>query len=168
MDWDITELKVADIHSFWVLFKELLESEFPGYSKNIVRYFLQQIYSESTFTLYLQTKQKMILVAKHADEIAGFAVIDQPYGGVSLCRWLGVKQKYQKQGIGKKLIEKWLQIAQQEGCHKAEVASQHAAKDFYEKAGLTLEGKRLKSYFGIDQYIFGIVLGPVNEQTLTQ
>jgi GNAT superfamily N-acetyltransferase len=79
-------------------------------------------------------------------------------GGVSLLRWLGVKRTHQKKGLGRQLITAWLKLATDQGCHKAEVAAQPEAKEFYAKVGLNLEGHRIKSYFGIDQYIFGKVL----------
>ncbi len=85
-----------------------------------------------------------------------------------MCRWLGVKKEYQKQGIGHQLIEAWIGLAKKQGCHKIEVASQPEAKGFYEKAGLTLEGKRISSYFGIDQYLFGKVIGQQNDSAMTK
>lgn len=163
MDWIIEPLKTDDMHEFWSTFKDVLQSEFPGYTKKVVDHFLKNLYSERNFHYYLQTGQKSIFVAKINGTIVGFAVIDEPYGGVSLCRWLGVKRELQKQGIGSALIQTWLELAKKQGCHKAEVAAQPEAKEFYEKVGLALEGKRKKSYFGIDQYIFGQVLAEPKE-----
>ncbi len=166
MDFTIEPITSPDISAFWRIFKEVLETQFPGYSKKVVRYFLEKVYSEKAFVLFLQTHQKDILVAKSGKDVIGFAVIDAPYGGVSLCRWLGVKPDYQRKGVGTGLIQAWLELAVSQGCHKAEVAGQPDAKEFYEKVQLTLEGKREKSYFGIDQYTFGKVLGPVNDDVL--
>jgi GNAT superfamily N-acetyltransferase len=103
---------------------------------------------------------KFIFVPKVDNQIVGFAVVDEPYGGVSLLRWLGVRKEFQKHGIGSALIHNWIDLARQQHCHKAEVAAQPEAKEFYAKMGLELEGHRKKSYFGIDQYIFGKVLKP--------
>jgi len=151
-------LNNSDLHEFWLLFKELLESDFPGYTKETVRNFLNNLYNEINFKYYLSNNLKSILVAKKNNEIVAFAVIDEPYGGVSLLRWLGVKKQFQKKGIGKQLVQAWFELARQQHAHKAEVAAQPEAKAFYTKAGLELEGHRKKSYFGIDQYIFGKVL----------
>jgi GNAT superfamily N-acetyltransferase len=151
-------LLLAELHAFWLVFKEVLETEFPGYSKETVRNFLEKLYNESAFRYYLEHNLKTILVIKSEQEIVGFAVIDEPYGGVSLLGWLGVRKFFQKKGVGSHLIADWLNLAVSQGCHKAEVAAQPEAKDFYAKVGLSLEGHRIKSYFGIDQYIFGKVL----------
>ena len=158
MDYQITLLTLSDLHPFWLLFKEVLETEFPGYSKDTVSNFLNKLYTEASYRYYLENDLKSILVARDNGEMIGFAVIDEPYGGVSLLRWLGVKKQYQKKGIGKQLIRVWLETAVKQGCHKAEVAAQPEAKEFYAKSGLELEGYRKQSYFGIDQYLFGKAL----------
>lgn len=158
MDYKIEAMSSSQLPEFWLLFKTVLETEFPGYSKETVRNFLEKYYSEANFRYYLDNKLKNILIAKNGEKMVGFAVIDEPYGGVSLLRWLGVQKEYQKKGVGKQLITSWLEQAIERGAHKAEVAAQPEAKEFYEKVGLEFEGHRKKSYFGIDQYIFGKVL----------
>ncbi len=166
MNWTIEPLSLLEMPAFWQTFKEVLETDFPGYTKKVIEYFLHYLYSEKSFAYYLQSGQKTILIARENKKIIGFAVIDAPYGGVSLCRWLGVKKDYQRKDVGRALVKDWLTKATKEGCHKAEVAGQPEAKEFYSKVGLNLEGKREKSYFGIDQYIFGKVLGPIREEIL--
>ena len=152
---------------FWPVFSEVINTQFPGYSKTVVKYLLERIYNQYAFDYWLKIGEKTVLVAKQAGKIIGFAVLDRPYGGVSFCRWLGVLADYQRKGIGVELIKRWLSLAKKEGCHKIEVASQPQAKDFYLKAGLTLEGKRALSYFGIDQYIFGKVIGTPQDEVMT-
>ncbi len=162
MNISIEKLTKQDFYDFYTVFKKVLSTEFPGYSKEIIKFFFENIYSIDNFLYWLEKDLKLILVAKSGDNIVGFAIIDNPYGGVSLCRWLGVVKEFQKQGIGKHLIDLWLEIAKNQGCHKVEVAAQPTAKVFYEKVGLKEEGKRENSYFGIDQYIFGKVIGEPN------
>ena len=157
MEFTYSKLALLDLHEFWLLFKEVLETEFPGYSPETVRLFLEKLYTEYSFKYYLENNQKTIILARYSKEIIGFAVIDEPYGGVSLLRWLGIKKEYQKKGVGTELIKQWLKVAKEQNAHKGEVAAQPTAKEFYEKAGLELEGHRKKSYFGIDQYLFGKV-----------
>jgi GNAT superfamily N-acetyltransferase len=151
-------LTLEEIHDFWLLFKEALETQFPGYSQATITNFLTNLYTEKAYRYYLENDFKTILVAKENGIIVGFAVIDEPYGGVSLLRWLAVRKSHQRKGIGKELIGSWLSFAKTQNCHKGEVAAQPEAKEFYEKAGLELEGHRKKSYFGIDQYIFGKII----------
>jgi len=159
------------LNQFLPVFAHILENEFPGYSKNVVRYFLEKIYTKINFEWWMSQKQKIIIAATESEnlkEIIGFAVIDAPYGGVSFCRWLGLKKEYQRKGIGKQIIDKWKELAHDSGCHKMEVASQPTAKEFYAKMGLELEGLRKLSYFGIDQYIFGKVIGIPNDEVMTK
>lgn len=170
MNTTISLLSQQEIDQFLPIFAHILENEFPGYSKNVVRYFLEKIYTKINFEWWLSQKQKIIIAAtKNVDlkEIVGFAVIDAPYGGVSFCRWLGIKKQYQKKGIGRQIINKWKELAIQSGSHKIEVASQPTAKEFYSKMGLELEGMRKLSYFGIDQYIFGKVIGVPTDEIMT-
>ena len=69
MAWQIETLQLTDLSVFWQTFKEVIETQFPGYSKKVVRYFLEQIYSERAFALYLQTNQKTILIARDSDQM---------------------------------------------------------------------------------------------------
>jgi ribosomal protein S18 acetylase RimI-like enzyme len=158
----ISLLSRPEIDTFLPVFGSILANEFPGYTKNVVRYFLEKIYTKENFLWWHSQNQKIIIAAiinGTEKEIVGFAIIDAPYGGVSFCRWLGIKKEFQRKGIGKQIIEKWKELALTSGCHKMEVASQPTAKEFYAKMGLELEGMRKLSYFGINQYIFGKVIG---------
>lgn len=168
MEIKVEKLKREDLDEFWQAFSQVMKKDFPGYSKVVVDYFLTRMYSKHNFDFWLKTGWKIVLAAhaknaKDVDakgaEIAGFAVLDKPYGGVCFCRWLGVLPELRKNGIGKRLIEAWINYAENYGCHKVEIASQSESKEFYRKCGLNLEGKRNLSYFGIDQFIFGKVIG---------
>lgn len=171
MNITISFLNKQDVNQFLPVFAQILETEFPGYTKNVVRYFLDKIYTKINFEWWLSQRQKIIIATipgENPIDIVGFAVIDAPYGGVSFCRWLGLKKEYQHKGIGTQIIDKWRELAIQSGCHKMEVASQPTAKEFYAKMGLKLEGIRQLSYFGIDQYIYGKVIGLPTDEVMTR
>jgi len=163
----IITLESSRLNSFLPVFFSVLRTQFPGYTTDVLDYFEKTAYSRANFIYWLDNKLKTILVTvDNTNSIVGFAVIDNPYGGVSLCRWLGVIPENQRQGIGTLLINRWLELAKKQGCHKAELAAQESAKDFYEKCGLVCEGKRINSYFGIDQYVFGKILGTFDPQRM--
>lgn len=175
MEIIIERLQLAELDSFFQIFSELLQKDFPVYSKAVINYFLIKTYSKSAYHYWLTTGWKIVLIAKNADakdaknrgEIIGFAVIDKPYGGVCFLRWLGVLEQFRHQGAGEKLINTWISYAKNYGCHKVELASQPEAKDFYQKCGLNLEGERQFSYFGINQPIFGKVIGRPSDLVMT-
>jgi GNAT superfamily N-acetyltransferase len=163
----IDVLSQIEVSRFWPVFQHVLRTQFPGYTPAVTEYLLTKMYTPESFRYWLRNEYKTICSAKQDDQIVGFAIIDAPYGGVSFCRWLGVLEDHQQKGIGTDLVHKWINLAKSQGCHKIEVAGQPEAKQFYEKMGLELEGYRKKSYFGIDQYIFGKVLGQPDDKVMT-
>lgn len=164
----VLSITESDVDIFWKLFAEILLTQFPGYSQNVQSFMLEKMYTRNSFIYWLQNSIKTVLLAYANDQPVGFMVIDEPYGGVSFCRWLGIKKRYQKKGIGTILIQQWLDMAHELGCHKVEVASQPAAREFYKRIGLTEEGFRKCSYFGIDQYAFGKVIGEPTDEVMTR
>lgn len=168
MNSEISILKKEDVGGFYPVFVQALKTVFPCYSQKTADFFVNKVYTPANFIYWLNNNLKTILVSKEKDELTGFMVIDQPYGGVSFCRWLAVLPKHQKKGLGKKLIEAWIVFARSQGCHKIELASQPLAKTFYEKVGLTLEGEKKLSYFGVNQFIFGKVIGKPDQATMVQ
>lgn len=164
----ISKLQANETRDFWPVFSHILRNEFPEYTPKIIQYFLEKIYTVANFSYWLASGAKTVFTARLSEnnEIVAFAVIDEPYGGVSSCRWLGVKKEYQKQGIGKSLIQSWAELAKGQKCHKIELAARIKAREFYEKVGLRLEGERACSYFAIDQYIFGLILGKPDEEAI--
>jgi len=166
MDSKIEILKKEDMGGFYPVFAHGLKTLFPCYGKKTINFFLEKVYTPANFFYWLNNQYKTIIVAKKETEIIGFAIIDQPYGGVSFCRWLAVFKQHQKKGVGRQLIKAWIDLALSQACHKVELASQPLSKKFYEKVGLTLEGERKLSYFGINQFIFGKVIGKVKEEEM--
>jgi len=176
MEFKIGKLKIAELPQFHRVFTELMREGFD-YAPKIKKYFITHRYTIANFKYWLKNDYKGVLLAdlkrvqpsrglNPLQEIIGFLVYDEAYGGVLLCRWLGVLKKYRGQGAGKMLIEQAVREAKVLGCHKVEVAGQLNAKKFYEKCGFKLEGMREKSYFGEDQYLFGKVVGEMEEDLI--
>jgi GNAT superfamily N-acetyltransferase len=162
----IKRIKKDSVFHFWQLFKKILHQGFSDYSPKVREFFLKQVYTPSAFIYWIKNKQKTVFVAYQDEKPVGYAVIDRPYGGVCFCRWLGVLEEQQKKGIGRKLVEQWLEYAKSQRCHKVEIASQISAAPFYQKVGLDKEGERKLSYFGIDQIIFGKVIGKPDQEAM--
>lgn len=162
----ISKITKEEVYLFWPVFKKILETGFPEYQAEVIHYFLTKIYPERAFVSWISSGWKVVLAVKKKEKIIGFAVIDKPYGGVCFLRWLGVLKEFRNMGAGKSLIKAWINYAQKYGCHKVELAAREKAKEFYQKCGLKLEGKREKSYFGINQYIFGKVISQPDPQIM--
>ena len=164
----LSQLPSQQIDQFYLVYSHILKTQFPGYAPEVIDFLLNRMYSPINLRMWVQRGDKIILVAKEEETIVGFAMIDALYGGVSFCRWLGVMHEYQHKGIGTQLIYEWERIARVQNAHKMEVAGQPTAKEFYVKRGLDLEGFRKASYFGIDQHLFGKVLGSPNVAVMTK
>ena len=158
----IQKLSFNQFPQFHSVFVELMSEGFE-YTSKIKKYFITQRYTVANFRYWLKNDYKGVFVAGDK-EIIGFLVYDMPYGGVLLCRWLGVLEECRKQGVGKMLAEQAVLEAKALGCHKVELAGQLTARKFYEKCGFKLEGMREKSYFGEDQYLFGLIVGEMDEE----
>lgn len=168
MHIEIRAIDQTEIDPFWNLFVEILQTQFPGYTKKVLRFMIEKIYTRTSYIYWLNKSMKTVFLATDNNSAIGFIVIDEPYGGVSFCRWLGLKPEYQRKGIGTQLIKIWIDHAISEGCHKIEVAAQPTAQKFYKKVGLAEEGLRKSSYFGIDQSVFGKVIGKPNDEIMTR
>jgi ribosomal protein S18 acetylase RimI-like enzyme len=159
MNFTIEKLATDQIAQFHQVFCQVLREGFC-YSPETTEYFIKTAYSAPNFQYWLSYGHKGIIVARNdAKEIIGYLVYDSPYGGVLFCRWLGVLKEFRKNGIASKLFDEFINTAKSLKCHKVEVAAQVPARGFYQKYGLTEEGFRKNSYFGIDQYLFGRVIG---------
>lgn len=53
---------------------------------------------------------------------------------------VAVKSNYEGNGIGKKLVQKLIKLAQEKGCYKVVLTDSKGNKDFYEKTGMHVDG----------------------------
>ena len=86
-----------------------------------------------------------MLVAEESGELCGYlaALIR---GDLSFVRWMGVKNKYQGEGIGSKLIKYWEGWAAQKGVRKVRLSTYlEENKGLYEKLGFKLSETQEKS-----------------------
>jgi len=164
----VISLKPEDIANFFPFFKKLMRENFPFYHPKVIDYFLNKIYTQQNLYYQLKNAYRTIFVAYKEKEPLGFAMIDEPYGGVSFLRWLAVAKNQQGKGVGKALIFEWEKIAKSQGCHKMEVAAYTLVASFYEKCGFEKEGLRKISYFGINQVVMGKVIGEVNIEKIVK
>jgi len=163
----ISSLKPENLANFFPFFEKLMRENFLFYHSKVIDYFLTKIYSQQNLYYQLKNNQRIILVAYQDKQPLGFAMIDEPYGGVSFLRWLAVSKNQQGKGIGKALVFEWEKIAKNQGCHKMELAAYPLVSSFYEKCGFEKEGPRKMSYFGINQVVMGKIIGRFKVEKIT-
>jgi GNAT superfamily N-acetyltransferase len=165
----IEKLTLEQAPQFYSVFTAVMNDGYD-YSPKIKEHFINNAYSLANYEYWIKYNYKSILISQYVSEIVpkivGFLVYDAPYGGVVLCRWLGVLKEWRGKGIGKKLVDEFISQAKTMGCHKIELCGQPSAEGFYKKYGLAKEGFRPKSYFGQDQYLFGKVIREVDEEKI--
>jgi ribosomal protein S18 acetylase RimI-like enzyme len=158
----ISSLNPENLKDFFPFFEKLMRKNFPFYHPKVIDYFLTKIYSQQNLYYQLQNNYRTILVAYEVSQPLGFAMIDEPYGGVSFLRWLAVDKNHQGKGVGKALVSEWEKITKSQGCHKMELAAYPLISSFYEKCGFEKEGLQKMSYFGVNQVVMGKVIGKFN------
>jgi ribosomal protein S18 acetylase RimI-like enzyme len=163
----ISSLNPENLKYFFPFFEKLMRENFPFYHPKVIDYFLTKIYSQQNLYYQLQNNYRTILVAYKESQPLGFAMIDEPYGGVSFLRWLAVDKNHQGKGVGKALVSEWEKIAKSQGCHKMELAAYPLVSSFYEKCGFEKEGLRKMSYFGVNQVVMGRIIGRFKVEKIT-
>jgi ribosomal protein S18 acetylase RimI-like enzyme len=156
----IEKLTLGNLEEFLPVFKEVLKTGFPEYSSELVRFFVKKDFSKKVFLVKIKKNQWWGLLARVDGEIGGFLIADPPYGGVSYCPWLGTVQNLRKKGIGSRLLSEWEKRVREEGGHKLILLTQSEKnRKFYLKNGFRNEGFEEKSWFGLDCWRFGKVIG---------
>jgi len=163
----ISSLNPEKLKDFFPFFEKLMRENFLFYHSKVIDYFLTKIYSQQNLYYQLKNNQRIILVAYEDKQSLGFAMIDEPYGGVSFLRWLAVSKNQQGKGIGKALVFEWEKIAKNQGCHKMELAAYPLVSSFYERCGFEKEGLRKMSYFGVNQVVMGKIIGRFKVEKIT-
>lgn len=149
-----------NLQKFFPVFEEVLRTDFPEYSKKIIDFFVFQDFSQKIFLEKIKKNEWLGLLAVIKNKIVGFLLADKLYGGVSYCFWLGVKKEFQGQGIGSLLLKEWEKEVKKQGGHKLMLVTQHKENEkFYLKNGFKNEGFEEKSWFGLDCWKFGKVIG---------
>ncbi|MFP4111764.1 MAG: GNAT family N-acetyltransferase [Candidatus Woesearchaeota archaeon] len=99
-------------------------------------------------------KKESFFAYKHNDELVGYITMIPFFPGYKHCEvyWLAVKKKYQKQGIGKKLMEFVERHAKDNGFRKVCLYTgkdMDGARKFYEKIGYKFINE-FPGYYGFE------------------
>jgi ribosomal-protein-alanine N-acetyltransferase len=96
-----------------------------------------------------------LTLARERDEAVGFALARTVAGEAELLL-LAVKRSRQRSGVGRKLLRRFMEIAEARGAHRLhlEVRDGNHALKLYEKAGFAEVGRRKNYYTGRDGQIY--------------
>lgn len=156
----IENLTLENLNEFLPVFEEILKTGFPEYSPELVNFFINKDFSSKIVEEKLKNNQCWGLIAGIDGGIVGFLLIDILYGGVSYANWLGVKKEFQGKGIGSLLMAEWEKKVKAGGGHKLILITQSQKnRNFYLKNGFKEEGFEEKSWFGMDCWMFGKIIG---------
>lgn len=105
----IENLGLSDLNSFFILFKEIIENDFP-FPPYVKRIHLTKNFNKNYFKKRLASKDIPILLAKADNKVVAFIVPSDDFGGVIRILWLGVKKDFRGKKIASTLIhrlERW-------------------------------------------------------------
>jgi len=156
----ISEFQLRDIDSFYKCFEVLMQEGYAGFSDPIKEYFIKKEYSKSNFYLWVDRNfRKIFLAFNENDEIIGFLVGDNTYGGVAFITWVGVLKEYRSKGIGKMLIQTYENYVKAKNAHIIELFTYESVKGFYEVLGFIEIGRREQGFFGQKNIIMNKTIG---------
>ena len=153
-----------DVSDFFSFFKMSIRSLFPEYTVMTREYFIDKDYSESWARKVVESKNKIIFLAKAENKIIGYLFVDKVYGGVGRVDWIAVAPEYQKHGIATELIHKWIDYCKENKAHALQLCTTDKNVQFYTKLGFTCAGTFKKGWFGVDMFFMYQTLGEPNDQ----
>lgn len=145
----IKDLTHEYLDSFYELFRNIMLKDFPEYKSETLQYFLNTLYSKNHFYSFINSPYRKNLVIEEDDEIIGFLVADQTFGGVGFISWLGIKDGYRNNGLASKILEEYKNFCKSKDAHLIEVYTFPKTVEFYKRKGFMEVGRREKGYFGV-------------------
>jgi ribosomal protein S18 acetylase RimI-like enzyme len=156
----IVEFKLQDIDSFYRCFETIMQEGYAGFSKPLIEFFIRKEYSKNNFYLWVERNfRKIFLAINENNDIIGFLVGDNTYGGVAFITWIGVLKEYRSKGIGKLLFETYENYIRGLRAHIIELFTYEAVKGFYENLGFVEIGRRRQGFFGQKNIIMDKTIG---------
>lgn len=142
------------LDSYFEVFSNTLITQFPEYSKKKIEFFISMPWSKRRYKKLLRNKNRLLLGAWVNNKLASVLDAEMPFGGVSLCIWVMVDSKFQRKGVGIKLLTTWENIVKKKGSHSLYLYADKRNISYYKKLGFELLGLWSRSWFGGDVYIF--------------
>jgi ribosomal protein S18 acetylase RimI-like enzyme len=149
----IREIKTKDIDSFLDFFRKSVKTQFDEYSKNSKDFFLKKEWTKQRIKNSIKGDYIIYLLAFEKDKIVGYLIGSHSYGGVATVMWLAVDDDCQGRGIGRRLMNTFIDFLKEEGAHKVKLdVTNKENLGFYKKLGFTVQCLSKKDYFGLDSH----------------
>lgn len=155
----IRKLQDQDWQKFKKIFLNLNQTEFPEFSPKIKKY-----HASSNYARDRMFRAGLVLGAFDKKNLVGILVAATPFGGVMSIEWLSIVKKYQKRGIGKKLLLKIEKFAAKKGIHNIQTKTFERNIGFYRRCGYEVFGNDHKSYYGLNLYLVKKILQEPDEE----
>ncbi|MBN1915854.1 GNAT family N-acetyltransferase [Candidatus Dojkabacteria bacterium] len=164
---EILDLNEDNLDSFFILFEQVVREDFSEYSGRIKNYFLTKDYSKDTFRYFLGKPYRKVLLATEKDNVVGYLVGDQTYGGVGFISFLGVERTRRNNGIGRMLLDSYEKFCKNKKAHMVKLSTFKRLMPFYTQCGFKHIGEEEMGYWGTRNQIMGKIIGNWNEDTLS-
>lgn len=115
-----------------------------------------QAWTVETIGRCAQNARQVLLAVWDGTEPVGLLLGTPPEGGVATIIWMLVAGKYRSQGIGGRMFKEACTRYKAIDCHKVKLTvPTEAAKKFYEKQGMVVEGFHPNHWWGKDFWSMG-------------
>jgi ribosomal protein S18 acetylase RimI-like enzyme len=149
----IENLKIHDLDEFFTLFKELIETDFP-YPPAVRKIDLTKNFNKEVFKRRITAKGAPVFLAKLKDQIVGFVVPSDDWGGVVRIQWLGVKKEFRKMGIASELLQEVERWALDNHFHCIYLYTETKDNiEFYKKHGFEYIGLQKEVWYGVNEHL---------------
>lgn len=150
----IREIKTKEVDSFLDFFRKSAKTQFDEYSKKSKDFLLKKEWTKERIRNSIKGKSIIYFLAFEKNKIVGFIVGGHSFAGVATVMWLAVDDDYQHRGIGRKLMNSFIDFLKKEGAHKVNLTVTNERNiGFYKKLGFAVQCFSKKDYFGLDSYL---------------
>jgi len=156
----INDFLLSDIDDFYQCFEVLMNEGYAGFPPALREFFIKKEYSKSNFVLWVERNFRKIFLARdERNNVIGFLVGDNTYGGVAFITWIGVLKEFRRNGIAKELFYTYENYVKNKNAHLLELFTYDGVKGFYEKLGFFEVGRREQGFFGQKNIIMNKKIG---------
>jgi len=156
----IAEITGPQFPAFFNCFEILMQEGYAGFPAKLREFFIMKEYSQSNFFQWYEKQLRKIYIAfNETEQLIGFLVGDNTYGGIAFITWIGVLPAYRKHGVGKQLLQFYEEYVRTRNAHLIELFTYEGVKEFYIKNGFKEIGRREEGFFGQQNIIMNKKIG---------